>query len=177
MTTYIAFLRGINVGTHNRLKMAELRELCESLGLENAKTYIASGNVVFETPATDARILGENIADAIHESFGYEITVMIRTRTELAAVIEQQPFEETTDENTQWYVTFLYEEPEDEQLRPLLAAENEVEKFAVRGCEVYSEVRKDRLENGRFINVGEKLGISATRRTWNVVTKVYELTD
>lgn len=175
MTTYIAFLRGINVGAHNRMKMDDLRALCESLGLENVQTYIQSGNVVFETRETDPRSLGNNLKDAINEKFGYDISVMVRAGAELNDIVEHQPFGEPSEENTKRYVTFLHEEPEDDQIQDLLAAQNEAEEFVVKGQEVYSQARKDKLKNGQFTDVGKILDVPATRRTWNVVTKVLEL--
>jgi uncharacterized protein (DUF1697 family) len=177
MTAYIAFLRGINVGAHNRMKMAELRELCESLGHENIQTYIASGNVVFETAETDTRALSTELADATADSFDYDITVMIRTRTELDDIIEYQPFDEPADDTVKRYVTFLNEEPADEQIDALSSAETAAESFVVHSREVYSRIDTEKMDNGRFTDVGKILKMPATRRTWNVVTNVQALTD
>lgn len=174
-TTYIAFLRGINVGAHNRMKMEELRELCRSLGLENVQTYIQSGNVAFGAAEANGDALGDELEAAIEDSFGYDISVMVRTRAELDEVVARQPFEEPSDENTKRYVTFLGEEPGDERIQALLAAQNEAEEFAVNGPTVYSRVDGDELENGRFTDAGKILDVPATRRTWNVVEKVLEL--
>ena len=175
MTTYVAFLRGINVGAHNRMKMAELRECCESLGFADVQTYIQSGNVVFETPETDAATLESELADAIQDSLGYDISVMVRTRAELDEVVANRPFDEPRDEHTKLYVTFLDEAPGDEQVEALLAAQDEAEAFEVRGREVYSRLRKDLMEDGRFTDIGKTLGTSATRRTWNVVERVWRM--
>lgn len=176
MTTYIAFLRGINVGTHNRMKMAELRGLCESLGYENVETYIASGNVIFETQETNTNALADDLSDGIADKFGYDITVMIRTAEELAAILDSQPFDEpAAEENVKRYVTFLADEPGDEQVEQLLATGTEAEEFAVNSRVVYSRIDKDMLENGRFTDAGKLLGVVATRRAWNVVTKVLEV--
>lgn len=177
MTTYIAFLRGINVGAHNRMKMAELRKLCESLGHENVQTYIASGNVVFETAETVTRALSTELADAIADSFGYDITVMIRTQADLAAIVDHQPFDEPADDTVKRYVTFLNEESADEQIDALSSAETAAESFVVHSREVYSRIDTEKMDNGRFTDVGKILKMPATRRTWNVVTNVQALTD
>lgn len=175
MTTYVAFLRGINVGAHNRMKMDELREICEALGLRDVRTYIQSGNVVFEAPGADAGILREELEGVIDREFGYDVTVMVRTREELEAVVEGQPFEEPTDDDTKLYVTFLREEPGDEQVEDLLAAGSDAERFVVSGREVYSELDKAQLGDGRFTDAGKRLGVPATRRNWDVVRNVLEL--
>ncbi len=175
MTTYIAFLRGINVGAHNRVKMDELRASFESLGYDRVETYIQSGNVVFETAETDPERLRTDVARAIEEGFGYDVTVVIRTRAELEAVVERRPFDDPTDEAIKHYVTFLRDEPTAERVDVLSAAQNDAERFEVRGREVYSELDKSKLERGRFTDAGEKLQVPATRRTWNVVTAVLNL--
>lgn len=79
MTKYIAFLREINVGAHNRMKMDELRALFESLGHEDIETYLQSGNVVFESAQTGEVALRAEIHEAIEDEFGHDISVIIRT--------------------------------------------------------------------------------------------------
>ena len=177
MTTYIAFLRGINVGAHNRMKMDDLRALFESIGYEDVRTYIQSGNVVFETAGTDEGALREEIHDAIAEEFGYDVSVMIRTREELATVVAGQPFDVPGEDGIRHYVTFLHEEPTDEQVDALLDAGNDAESFAVNGRAVYSELDKDALGDGRFTDAGKPLGVETTRRNWDVVTAVLERSE
>lgn len=177
MTTYIAFLRGINVGAHNRMTMDELRTVFKSLGYDDVETYIQSGNVVFETPESDEEALRDDIHNAIEDAFGYDITVMIRARTELQDVVIGQPFDVSAENGIKHYVTFLDEKPTDEQVDTLLDAQNEAESFVVSGREVYSELDKDALGDGRFTDVGKILGMATTRRNWDVVTAVRELSE
>ena len=172
MSTHVAFLRGINVGGHNRMKMDELRDLCEAMGLKNVRTYIQSGNVVFDAEGADAGIVGDELEGMIDREFGYDVDVMVRTRAELDAVVADQPFEEPTDEDTKLYVTFLAEEPDAERVEELHATGGDAESFVVRGREVYSQLRKDLLGDGQFTDAGKRLGVSGTRRNWDVVTKV-----
>lgn len=174
--TYVAFLRGINVGAHNRMKMAALRQMCAGLGFENVGTYIQSGNVVFESPETDTDVLRENIEAAIESTFGYDITVMIRTRDEFEDTVGNNPFAAAEeDENVKLYVTFLHEAPSDEQVQTLLSAQNDAETFAVEEDVVYSKIQADRQQRGRFTDVGKQLGMPATRRNWRVVNKVLDM--
>lgn len=175
MPTYVAFLRGINVGGHNPLKMDELRDLVESMGYETVRTYIQSGNVVFEAADADAGGLAAELHDAIEAAFGYGVTVMIRTRAELAAIVEEQPFGPPGPEGVRHYVTFLDEVPSEEGVEALQAAALEGETFEVVGREVYSRLDKTVMPDGRYTDAGSKLGVSATRRTWDVVTSVLEL--
>lgn len=175
MPTNVAFLRGINVGAHNRMTMADLRALFESLGHGNVETYIQSGNVVFETAETDEATLRTDVEAAIVDEFGYDVTVMIRTRDALDAVVEGQPFGESDADAIRRYVTFLHEAPTDEQREALLAAGSDAERFEVSGREVYSELDKEALGSGRFTDVGATLGLPATRRNWDVTTAVHDL--
>lgn len=174
MTTYIAFLRGINVGAHNRMKMDDLRVLFESLGYESVQTYIQSGNVVFETDS-DEETIRSAVTDAIADTFDYDITVMVRTRTELADAVDDQPFGEPSNDSIKRYLTFLNEVPTAEQREKLLDSQSEAESFEIRGRDVYSKLDKVKLGPGRFTDVGKKLGMAATRRNWNVVTAVVDL--
>ena len=175
MTTYVAFLRGINVGAHNRMTMDALRDVCESLGVEHVRTHIQSGNVVFETKESDANALGNQLVDAIEDAFGYEISVMVRTREELGEIIDRCPFADPADDATKLYVTFLSDRPDDERVRALPDAGTDAEEFELADREVYSRIRTDEGKRGQFTDVGTVLGVPATRRAWNVVTKVYEL--
>jgi len=93
MTTYIAFLRGLNVGSHNRMRMDELRALFESLEYADVQTYVQSGNVVFETGETDEETLRDDVHDAIQDAFGDDVSVMIRSRTQLRDAVTGQPFD------------------------------------------------------------------------------------
>src|SRR5690349_6010221 len=91
MTKYIAFLRAINVGGHN-VRMSELKRLFESLGFSNVETFIASGNVIFETSAKDPSKLEKKIEALLKESLHYEVFTFLRTPAEVAAVAKYKPF-------------------------------------------------------------------------------------
>lgn len=177
MTTYVAFLRGVNVGAHNRMKMEELRSVCESLGYGDVRTYIQSGNVVFEESGTDEATLRADIHDAIEAEFGYDVTVMVRTHEELESVVADAPFDGPAADGVKRYVTFLNEAPDEAGAEKLDAAQSDAEAFALREREVYSELDKDALGDGRFTDAGKTLKLDATRRNWDVVTSVLELSS
>ena len=175
MPTHVALLRGINVGAHNRMKMDELRAVCESLGLSDVRTHIQSGNVVFEASDADEETLRAEVHDAIEAEFGYDVIVMVRTREELDAVVTDAPFDEPAGDGVKRYVTFLNEAPDEEQVEALDGARSDAESFVLRDREVYSELDKDALGDGRFTDVGSVLKLDATRRNWGVVQSVLEL--
>lgn len=102
---------------------------------------------------------------------------MIRTREELRTVVAELPFGTSARDGIKRSVTLLHEAPTAEQRDALLAASHEAETFVVRGRDVYSELDKDALGNGRFTDVERPLGMAATRRTWNVVTALVDLVN
>jgi uncharacterized protein (DUF1697 family) len=106
-TRYVAFLRALNVGGHT-VKMDALRAHFEALGFDNVSTFIASGNVLFESGETDAAKLERRIEQALHEALGYEVATFLRTEAELAEVAAYEPFPdaEPRDGDTR-YVVFL----------------------------------------------------------------------
>lgn len=91
MPGYIAFLRAINVGRHNTVKMDFLRHLFQSLGFSNVETFIAGGNVMFETTSKNAQALEREIEESLRQALGYAVTTFIKTGTELAAIDNYKP--------------------------------------------------------------------------------------
>src|SRR5690349_11080128 len=92
MATLICLLRGINLGGNNLIKMDALRTLCKSLGFHNARTYIASGNIVFETDEKDLAALSDRIENTLERKFGFRPEVVLRTTSEMQVVIAKNPF-------------------------------------------------------------------------------------
>src|ERR1041385_3864079 len=92
MPRYIAFLRAINVGGHNTVTMDFLRHFFESLGFAHVETFIASGNIVFETASKNAQALERKIESGLRAALGYEVVAFVRTGAELAAIASYKPF-------------------------------------------------------------------------------------
>ncbi|WP_232324870.1 DUF1697 domain-containing protein [Halobacillus mangrovi] len=143
MANYIAFLRGINVGGHNKLKMAELRSALETLGLENIKTYIQSGNVLFESNETQERLQGQ-IHAKIEKEFGISSPVIIRTNEELRQMIHECPFSEhkikeadASSKGECLHVAMLSRVPFQAEVDNYLTYSNEKEKAVIKGRDVY----------------------------------------
>lgn len=174
---YAAFLRGINVGGKTIIKMERLREVFSSLGFENVKTYIQSGNVIFETRKTDDKKLAAKIETAVEKEF-FKTPVMIRSIDEIRDAVENNPFAEEAFEEKFFHLIFLSDKLSDEKAEMLLANNNEKEQFAVRNREIYCLLRdgfSDSLLGKKYID--NKLKTPATARNWRTMKKILELAD
>ena len=138
MTRYIAFLRAINVGGHT-VKMDRLRGLFADMGLPEAQTFIASGNVIFDSPARSTRALEKKISGHLHEALGYEVAAFVRSAAELAAVARYQAFSaaQLSQPYHGLYVGFLAEPLGPEAREALLAYRTSVDDFHTHQREIY----------------------------------------
>lgn len=174
MTIYIAFLRGINVGGQKIIKMEKLKDIFESLQFQNVKTYIQSGNVIFESTEEGSDVLCK-IETGLESVLGYKVTSILRTADELEEVIRQNPFSESGDFEKQ-YVTFLHREPNVEAADRLMSYKNDVDDFCVINREVFllcgKGYGKTKLSN-HFLE--SKLDVLATTRNWKTINKVLNL--
>jgi len=154
--------------------MEELRTGFESLGFERVRTFIQSGNVVFEHRTAIVTGLVERLEMGIKARFGLDVRVIVRTREEMWRVIENIPFR--ADERASAHVTFLSAEPEDIPTREIEAVKDRTEKFLVSGPEVYiycpSGYGKSKLSKSFF---ERKLRVSATTRNWRMVNVLYKM--
>ena len=131
---YIAFLRAINVGGHV-VKMDSLRGLFESLGFEEVETFIASGNVIFESGARNAASLEAKIAKQLEAALGYEVATFLRSAKELADVAAHEPFPGVSA--ARLYVGFLAKPLTKEGERAVMAFRTDVDDFQLRQREIY----------------------------------------
>ena len=175
---YIAILRGINVGTGRKVPMADLKKLCESLGLKNVQTYIQSGNLVFELaqpepiPALETRL-----QMAFSETFGFEIPVLIRTAAEWADSIAKNPFlKEESGNIDRLHLTCLKEMPSPELLEKIKTFQYLPDRYEIVGRDVFifcaAGYGTSKLVNSFFES---KLKVSATTRNWKTVMKLNEM--
>ncbi|HEX8287489.1 MAG TPA: DUF1697 domain-containing protein [Pyrinomonadaceae bacterium] len=175
MTKYAAFLRGINVGGRTSIKMERLREVFGALGFANVRTYIQSGNVIFETQETDDKELAAKIESAVESEF-FKTNVMVRSFDEIKNAVENNPFAGEEFDEKLFHLVFLSEKLSDEKAELLLSNNSETEKFAVRNREVYCFLRNgvaDSLLGKKYID--NKLKTPATARNWRTVNKILEL--
>lgn len=171
----VAWLRAINVGGHT-VKMERLRELVSELGLNDVKTYIASGNVLFDDPGGERSALEARIAAALEQGLGYAVETFVRTGAELAAVLAQRPFGNEDTAGTTLFIGFLSAQPSDAALAKLEALETEIDALRVCGRELYW-LRRD--HRGSSALAGAKLeralGMAMTMRNVTTVRKVAAL--
>jgi uncharacterized protein (DUF1697 family) len=168
--TYVALLRGINVGGHGSLKMVELRAAFESFGCADVQTYIQSGNVVFdEDQVVDSGRVEQQLAD----SLGRDIDVMLRTASEMAGVAAAEPFGHIDTKLHQ--IGFMQGSPSDGVLKAL-----ELERFAPEQCEVDGAELHMYLPNGMAraklpVALARGLDDPMTIRNHRTVTRLAEM--
>ena len=173
MSRFIAFLRAINVGGHT-VKMDDLRRLFESLGFSGVETFIASGNVVFETTTKDATALEKRIEHELREALGYEVATFIRTDAELAEIANYRPFRPSELEAAvALNIAFLAGRLDDKSKNKLMALKTDIDDFHIHGREIYWLCRKKQSESTFSNAVLEKtLGRPSTLRGTNTVQKI-----
>lgn len=177
MTAYVSLFRGINVGGHQKIRMVDLKELHESLGLQNVATYIQSGNVVFTSDDADAAVLANRIEDAFAQKFGFRSSVMVRTATQLDEIIKSNPFRNQPAKEPKWVlVLFLASHPASTAEEDLRQAYSGPEEFYVIGQEMYiyypEGMGRSKLTDALL---KKKLQTTGTGRNWNTVLKLREM--
>ena len=174
MTSYVALLRGINVGGTNKVRMGDLRALFDALGYSDAQTYIQSGNVVFSATAQESALVAA-IEAAIEETFALRVPVVVRSRAQLAAVAATSPFDGAAP--TAVHVAFLSGRPRAASVAALDPDRSPPDTFAVVGREVYLHYPNGSGRSKLTVDYLERvLGTRATARNWNTVTKLLTMT-
>jgi len=176
MPRYIALLRAVNVGGRI-VKMEALRAHFESLGFANVETYIASGNVIFETKAGTEDVLRRKIETHLEAALGHEVATFLRTTAEMGSISRFQAFDEAALKSAQALnVAFLHAPLDDDAREILMALRTDIDDFSVHGREVYWLCRKKQSES-KFSNAlfERKLKIQATFRGINTVRKLAQL--
>jgi len=178
MQTFVALLRGINVGGRALVSMPELTSLLASMGLEDVSTYIQSGNVVFSSPAPDEQALAAGIEERITEAFGVSTTVLLRTPAELAEIAGDNPFLGRDADVSKLHVVFLSAPPPAGAVEELDPERSPPDEFRVRGREIYLKLPHGAGRSKLTIDYFERrLGVRATARNWRTLTKLIELSE
>jgi uncharacterized protein (DUF1697 family) len=172
-TRYVALLRGINVGRARQVDMPRLREVLTARGHEEVRTHLRSGNVVLGSRLTEAD-LAADVRTAIEAEFGFDVPVVVRTGSELAAVVAGDPFATVATDPARYLVTFLPEPPAPAHVDALPPAD--AGEYLVRGRELYlwlpDGIANTPLASWKWDRL---LGVAGTGRNWNTVTKLAEL--
>lgn len=173
MPRYIAFLRAINVGGHN-VKMTELRSLFEALQLRNVETFIASGNVIFETESTEPQTLERHIEAHLRQSLGYDVATFLRTDSEVSAVARYKPFSDQELATAgALNIAFLAQTLNAEAIQAVMKFKTDMDEFHVNGREVYWLCRQKQSESTFSNAVFERtLKTKATFRGANTILRL-----
>jgi uncharacterized protein (DUF1697 family) len=177
MPTYVAMLRGINLGPHKRVKMEALRKSFESLGLKNVQTYIQSGNVIFEAGKTSPAALRKKIEARISSDFGFSSLSILRSQEELAKIVSDNPFlKHAGNSHEKLHVVFLSETPERDVLKQLEGLTKSPDASCCLGQEIYLHLPNGFAQSSMIHNPLErKLLTRATTRNWRSVNNIYQM--
>lgn len=174
MTVYIAFLRGINVGGHKIIKMAELRVLLETMGLTHVQTYIQSGNILFKSEEQSDQLI-KTIENKLMTTFDFSVPVILRTSTELYKIIADCPFSvDNLAEGESIHLSLLAERPSKEAVNQLFQFQSDQDEFHIEGTEIYLYLRQS-IRNSKLAVRLQKLDVHSTLRNWKTVRKLEEL--
>jgi uncharacterized protein (DUF1697 family) len=175
VTRWVALLRGVNVGPHKRIAMADLRALLEGVGYDDVRTLLQSGNALF-TAGGSASTHEKKISAAIEKTLGLEVSVLVRTGAEVTAVASGNPFVERRVPTKELSVAFLSKAPSAAKVEALLDRRTE---FAPDDVEAGDRALYLRQPNGviktRIPDLDRALGVTATARNWNTVSKLVDL--
>ncbi len=176
MKTYIALFRGINVGGNNALPMKELVVILESLGAQNVKTYIQSGNAVFASPEKDASRLSNMISREIKKHRGFEPHVLLLDLEDIERAIKKNPFPEAaTDHPNALHAGFLASTPEEPDLETLESLKSNGERFYLIDKVFYLHAPEGIGRSKLAAKTEKLLGVPMTDRNWRTVCKLREM--
>ena len=174
MKTYIALLRGINVGGKKKVLMAELRDLLTEIGLKNVKTYIQSGNIIFNSEDKAIIKLEQEISSAIQSHFGFDVPVLVKIHQELQQIVSACPFSEERKQKS--YFSLLYSAP-NETVRDDISKmdyQNDTVEITQKCVYLYPALGYGKTKyNNNFFEC--KLEVTATARNYKTMMKLLEL--
>ncbi|NHZ86925.1 MAG: DUF1697 domain-containing protein, partial [Planctomycetia bacterium] len=154
------------------IKMKDLAKLFESFGFNNVKTYLQTGNVLFDSNETNIAKLTNLIEEKLFEALGYKVTVILKTKQELLDIVESNPFKDY-DGDVKYYLTFLAETPKQPPTLPIRMNGIENEVFKVENNNVFTVGFNI---NGRYgfpnVFIEKEFGVLATTRNWNTVLRI-----
>lgn len=171
MPTYVALLRGINVGGRRKIAMSHLRATFAALGYAEARTYLQSGNVVFTAKTGSVAKVRSAVELRLDHDYGFDVKVILRTRAELATTLKNNPY------GADAYITFLDRAPDRARVKAIDATRYAPDEFAVHGREVFvrcpNGYGRTKINNTFFERA---LAADATTRNYKTVTTLYEWT-
>jgi len=177
MPVYIALLRGINIGPHKRMNMEKLRASCEALGFTKVRTYIQSGNIVFQAAKLSSASVSKQIEECLVSGFGFSADVIVRTAEEIKAIVAGNPLlKEPGVDPTKLHVVFFSEAPSAEAIKKLESLTLLPDKVRHKGKEIYFYFPNG--VSGSSIwkhNLDRVMSVSGTMRNWKTVNTLCEM--
>jgi uncharacterized protein (DUF1697 family) len=174
--SYVALLRGINLGPNNRLPMKALEKMFSDAGCSEVRSYVQSGNVVFSANKSLAGKLPDQIAVRILKSFGFRVPVILRTAEQIAETVRNNPFLKKEAMTDILHLMFLANQPSQERIAALDHSRFLPDELVIRGAEIYlrlpNGVARTKLTNAYF---DSKLDTVSTGRNWRTVNKLLEM--
>lgn len=175
MKTYISILRGINVGSHKRIKMDSLRKMYEDLGYKNIQIYIQSGNIIFQDQEQEIHLIKNRIEQRILQEFGFEVPVILIDQPTLAQIINNNPYRTESDLAT-LYVTLLSSFPEQKNLNKITPNNYLPDQYTMNHHVIYlycvQGYGNTKLTNNFFES---KLQVTASTRNWKTLLHLYAM--
>ncbi len=175
MKTYIALLRGINVGGHRKILMKDLKDVLHSIGLENCITYIQSGNIVFNSIESNTDLIASKISTEIKKNFNFDVPTIVVTSQELKTIIQENIYAD--QELNRLYYTFLSSVPNKELAFDFSKLKFDNTQFSLKNMGIYiffdTKSSQSKLSNNR---IEKKLKVNATTRNWKTMQKLLTIT-
>ena len=176
MTAFVALLRGVNVGGRTLVSMAALRREASALKLEDVRTHLQSGNLLFRAPARRSSGLPSELEGALTATAGVNVRVILRTKDELAKAVAGNPMVPSDLPGNKLHVVFLAGPPARRRIQELDPDRSPPDEFVVRGQHIYVSYPNGSGRSKLNLDYFERtLATSATARNWNTVTKLLEL--
>ena len=173
---YIALLRGINVGGNNKIDMKLLKLQFEKAGMNDVLTYINTGNIIFSNKGLSKTELSSILEDAIHNDFGLQIKVVVRSVDDVREIINSIPDTWKNDKDMKSDVLFLWDEIDDESVLKNLVVKPNIDTVKyVPGAILWSVEKKNVTKSGMSKIVGSTIYKQVTVRNVNTARKIYEL--
>jgi uncharacterized protein (DUF1697 family) len=172
---WIALLRGINVSGQKIIRMVDLVKAFEDMGYTDVKTYLQTGNVAFDTPQKVADKIRTHIEVQLHTILGYPVTVVLRSKAEIQALVSLNPFEHITlQAESKPYVVFMADKPTIPATIPITSIRDGVEVFGGNQLDLYALSLPLPKGGYGFPNpyIEKSLKVAATTRNWNTVCKL-----
>lgn len=176
MKTYVALLRGINVGGHT-IKMPALKEAFENAGMKEVRTLLASGNVIFQSTKENSKELAKELREHLTQSFGYDIDTILLDQDEVLKIIKSEPFRGIpVTPMTRLYLTFLAEPTHSQLKTPYVSPEKDYTILKVQDDVIYSHLELIQRGTIDAMNILEKeFGKRITTRNWNTIVRIGKL--